>query len=86
MGLLDRLGLNRPELRAWALYDWANSAMVTTIVTAVFPIYYSSVAAANLPRAAATFRFGIATTIGLLTIALSAPVRGDRRPRRNPES
>ena len=34
-----RLGLHRPELRAWALYDWANSALVT-IVTAVFPIYF----------------------------------------------
>ena len=22
--LLSRLGLNRPELRAWAMYDWAN--------------------------------------------------------------
>ena len=33
---LERLGLHRPELRAWALYDWANSAMVTTIVAAVW--------------------------------------------------
>ena len=43
-GWLKRLGLDRPELRAWAMYDWANSAMVCTIITAVFPIYYSSVA------------------------------------------
>ena len=41
---LEKLGLHRPELRAWAMYDWANSAMVTSIVTAIFPIYYSSVA------------------------------------------
>ena len=34
---LEKLGLHRPELRAWAMYDWANSAMVTTIITAVFP-------------------------------------------------
>lgn len=40
MPLLERLGLHRPELRAWAMYDWANSAMVTTIVAAVFPIYW----------------------------------------------
>ena len=37
---LKRLGLDRPELRAWAMYDWANSAMACTIITAVFPIYY----------------------------------------------
>ncbi len=36
-GWLDKLGLGRPELRAWAMYDWANSAMVCTIITAVFP-------------------------------------------------
>ena len=43
-GWLEKLGLRRPELRAWAMYDWANSAMVTTIITAIFPIYYASVA------------------------------------------
>ncbi len=43
-GVLDKLGLGRPELRAWAMYDWANSAMFTTIVTAVFPIYFAKVA------------------------------------------
>lgn len=37
--LLDRLGLHRRELRAWAMYDWANSAFQTTIIAAVFPIY-----------------------------------------------
>ncbi len=37
---LDRLGLHRPELRAWALYDVANSAWMTTIMTAVFPDFF----------------------------------------------
>ena len=45
---LEPLGLSRPELRAWAMYDWANSAMVCTIITAVFPIYYSKVAVRGL--------------------------------------
>ena len=47
-GFLARLGLSRPELRAWAMYDWATSAMQTVIMTAVFPIYFVSVAGANL--------------------------------------
>ena len=38
----------RPELRAWAMYDWANSAYQTTIIAAVFPIYFHSVVAADL--------------------------------------
>jgi glutamate synthase (NADPH/NADH) small chain len=50
--ILARLGLHRPELRAWALYDWANSAVVTTIIAAVFPIYFYRVAGANLPQGA----------------------------------
>jgi UMF1 family MFS transporter len=65
------------------MYDWANSAFVTVIMTAVFPIYYSSVAGANLEPQAATFRYGIATTLGLVLIALAAPVLGavaDLRP------
>ncbi len=74
--LLERLGLDRPELRAWAMYDWANSAMVTTIMAAVFPIYYSTVAAANLSDTEATFRFSIITTIGLAIVALLAPILG----------
>jgi UMF1 family MFS transporter len=49
--LLEGLGLGRPDLRAWAMYDWANSAVQTTIIAAVFPIYFQKVAAADLPRA-----------------------------------
>lgn len=74
--LLERLGLDRPELRAWAMYDWANSAMVTTVVAAVFPIYYSTVAGANLTDTEATFRFSIVTTVGLAIVAVLAPILG----------
>ncbi len=74
--MLERLGLHRPELRAWAMYDWANSAFLTVIVTAVFPIFYSSVASAGLSPETATFRYGLSTTAGLVIIALAAPVLG----------
>ena len=47
-GLLARIGLHRPELRAWAMYDWANSAFQTTVITAVFPRFFSDYAAAGL--------------------------------------
>jgi UMF1 family MFS transporter len=74
--MLARFGLNRPELRAWAWYDWANSAFMTTVVAAVFPIYYARVAAADLDPSTATFRFGIATTIALALVAVTSPVLG----------
>jgi UMF1 family MFS transporter len=74
--LLARLGLDRPELRAWAMYDWANSAFMTVIVTAVFPTYYASVAARGLGRAQATLYYANATTISLACIAVLSPVLG----------
>ncbi len=76
MSLLSRLALDRPELRAWALYDCANSAFQTTIITAVFPLFFSDVAAANLPPAVATARFAWATTIAVAIIAILGPVLG----------
>jgi UMF1 family MFS transporter len=74
--LLDRLGLGRKDLRAWAMYDWANSAYQTTIIAAVFPIYYQKVAAAGQPESLATSRFAWATTLAILIVAITAPVLG----------
>lgn len=71
-----RLGLATREQRAWAMYDWANSAFLTVVVTAVFPIYYRSVAARDLDATQATGRFGVATTIALVVAALIAPPLG----------
>ena len=74
---LERLGLHRPELRAWAMYDWANSAFVTTIITGVFPIYFHEVAlASGLTGPAATARFAWITSLSMAIVALSAPVLG----------
>jgi UMF1 family MFS transporter len=81
--LLSRLGLGSPELRAWAMYDWANSAFWSTIVTAVFPAFFASYAAAGLSAVDATSRFAWGTTIALTLVALTAPVLGalaDHRP------
>jgi MFS transporter, UMF1 family len=73
---VERLGLGRPELRAWAMYDWANSAFVTTVIAAVFPIYYEKVAAAGVSASLATFRYGMATAIALAVVAVMAPPLG----------
>jgi UMF1 family MFS transporter len=81
--LLSRLGLPTPELRAWAMYDWANSAFWSTIVTAVFPAFFASYAAAGLSGVEATSRFAWGTTLALTIVALTAPVLGalaDHRP------
>ncbi len=73
---LERIGLGRRELRAWALYDLGNSAFQTTIIAAVFPIYYRRVAAAGMPEAEAMSRFAWATAFAILIVAIIAPVLG----------
>jgi UMF1 family MFS transporter len=75
-GWLARLGLRTREQRAWATYDWANSAFQCTIITAVFPIYFTSVASKGVPQATATEHFATATTIALTIIAVLSPVLG----------
>jgi len=75
-GLLARVGLDRPELRAWAMYDWANSAFQTTVITAVFPRFFSDYAAAGLTPVQATTRFAWVSTIAAVIIALLGPPLG----------
>jgi len=58
------------------MYDWANSAFAVTIVTAIFPVYFTSVAAAGISPAEATRRLAMATTIALAISAVLAPVLG----------
>ena len=74
--LLAKLGLHRREIRAWAMYDLANSAFATTIITAIFPVYFTSVAGADLPPGEATRLLARTTTIALTTSALLAPFLG----------
>jgi UMF1 family MFS transporter len=73
---LNALGLHRPELRAWAMYDWAVSAMQTVITTAVFPIYYMQVAGAGRTPEAAAQSLGYANTVAAIVIAVLAPILG----------
>jgi MFS transporter, UMF1 family len=74
--VIERLGLGRKDVRAWAMYDWANSTFWTTIVAAVFPIYYRTVAAAGQTDAVATSRYAWATTLAILIVAILAPLLG----------
>jgi len=76
MTTLERLGLHRRELRAWAMYDWANSAFWTTVIVAVFPPFFSDYAAAGLPAADATARFAWSTTFAVTVVALLGPILG----------
>lgn len=58
------------------MYDWANSAFATTIMAAVLPEFYSSVAGATLEKTTATSYWGYSNTIAMLMIAFAAPILG----------
>jgi UMF1 family MFS transporter len=58
------------------MYDWATSAVQTTIITAVFPIYFVKVAGAGLAESGATQRLATINTIALVLIALVSPILG----------
>lgn len=73
--LLERLGLHRPELRAWAMYDWANSVFMTTVLL-IFPIYLADVASAGTPGPVTTARYSLATTASMALVAVLSPILG----------
>ena len=73
--LLDRLGLHRRELRAWALYDVANSAWMTTIIM-IFPLFFYRVAASDLAPEVARSRYAFAIAISTILVGLVGPVLG----------
>jgi UMF1 family MFS transporter len=74
--LLDRLGMGSKPLLGWTLYDWANSAFYTIVVTAVYPVFFGRYAAAGAPEGAASIRHANATTLALVVVAVLSPLLG----------
>jgi UMF1 family MFS transporter len=67
---------HRRAITAWTFYDWANSAFATTIMAAVLPVYFASVAGANLEGNLATVYWAYTTSISLLVAAVISPILG----------
>ncbi|HCS39715.1 MAG TPA: MFS transporter [Anaerolineaceae bacterium] len=67
---------HKRAIAAWTMYDWGNSAFATTIMAAVLPVYYSSVAAANLAPNVATAYWGFTSSIAALIAAIISPILG----------
>lgn len=77
--------MDRRGVAAWCLYDWANSAFPTVIVTFVFASYFAK-ALADSPEQA-TGQWGMAISLSSLLVAVIAPVLGavaDMAGRRKP--
>ncbi|MAT43803.1 MAG: MFS transporter [Anaerolineaceae bacterium] len=67
---------HKRAITAWTMYDWANSAFATTIMAAVLPVYYSSVASEGLAASKATANWAFTTTIALIIVAVMGPILG----------
>jgi len=74
----DNTGSNikKKEVLSWCLYDWAYSSFATIVISAVLPVYYSQVAAADLPGNTATVYWGYTTVFALIVSVMLAPVMG----------
>ncbi len=73
---LAKFALDRPETRAWAMYDWANSALWLTVITTVFPAYYKLITTDVLDEATRQLEFARTTRNALILIAVLAPFLG----------
>jgi MFS transporter, UMF1 family len=70
---------------AWCLYDWANSAYPTVILTFVFATYFTQAVASD--TIVGTAQWGFAMTVSAFAIAVLSPVVGaiaDQTGRRKP--
>jgi UMF1 family MFS transporter len=78
-------GAGPAAISAWCLYDWANSAFPTVVITFVFANYFARAVAESAE--AATGQWGTAISLSGLAVAVMAPLLGavaDLAGRRKP--
>jgi len=79
----SRFPVARRQIFSWCLFDWANSAYPTVVITFVFAAYFTERIA--LDKESGTGLWGLTLSISGLALALLAPVAGaiaDRGGRR----
>ena len=64
--------LHKRAIRAWTMYDWANSAFATTVMSAILPNYFGMFIATE----GSLTLWGYTVAIGSLIAALLSPVLG----------
>jgi UMF1 family MFS transporter len=68
---------HKRAILAWTMYDWGNSAFATTIMAAVLPVYYSTIATdVGVDPNLATAYWGYTTAFAALIAALISPILG----------
>ena len=81
----------RRIIRAWCMYDWANSAFATSGIAAIIPVYFVFLFKESLGEEATLLGltltgssvWSLAIVVSVLTVALTSPILGilsDRLP------
>jgi len=61
---------------AWALYDWGNSAFATTVMAALFPLFFHKYWCAGAAPGVASLRLGAASSTASAIVLVLAPLIG----------
>ena len=69
-------GRLKPGAISWAFYDWANSAYVLCIVTAIYPVFFANYYSQGLDPGTTTGRAGFVVSLTSLLVFLAAPFLG----------
>ena len=67
--------LTRTE-KSWVLYDWANSAYATIMMTAIYPIYFNQMVHEQTGVANGDAWWGIGSSLSMFAVAVAAPLIG----------
>ena len=70
------LSANKKAIWGWAMYDWANSAYVTTVMAGFFPVFFTEYWSYGTDVTVSTAQLGFGNSIASLIVALMAPVLG----------
>jgi UMF1 family MFS transporter len=67
---------NKKAIWGWAMYDWANSAFATAVMTVFFPIFLKDYWSYGTDSVVSTARLAFANSLASLLVAIMAPLLG----------
>jgi UMF1 family MFS transporter len=70
------LDAGKKAVWGWAMYDWANSVYVTTVMAGFFPVFFKQYWSYGADVNLSTAQLGFGNSIASLVVALMAPVLG----------
>lgn len=68
--------MDRKQVRAWIMYDWANSAYVTTMMAAVLPIFFVNVPGKAVGEDMALSYWAYTQSAAMLILVVLSPILG----------